>query len=478
MPETPRPYDSGDERALHDEPEAPPGSKPLVPKKRNLSKIAGLAAAGAAVFGAGYAERTREEVQPSYSVEQEYTSTREALRAEYEKTGNLPSVDTCTELILAHDLEAYTERAPEGAKVLGAELRTKYHELVAKVLQEALTPQQKPEAPLAALPRSHALEVLLRLKTVLQKNIGTTYNQESDTMVDPLLHGKYQCRSGTLSLVLMALEAEQKDRALFAGGEALVEIYTDGHVEPGLLLKDGTLIAVEMTSAGPAVRNFGKLPDIKSPMQVVRADHATYQDALDTSAHRDKAMILDNAPKGASTLPVGKKGNSRFGFGVPKVPEGDLPMSSVNVLPAEDTFNTERLFQQMEKVESDQELLENIVNPLEKKIVQDFLILRRTVNNYFQQHADILNPMLVRIQAKEKIPEKELQQAQDAINNLARDLEVYVVANNLDAQYDRANTILAKHDLKFQKATPIKIVWTLQHNALVLRDKWEKLPRK
>ncbi len=444
--------------------------KPLATKTKKgiFPKALGIAAVGAAAFSAGYLERQREGLDKNpYDVRQEYNTAREKRRSKYETTGELPSIAIWVEFILAHDLVAYMGSEAPPLKISGIELRNQYHELADEILREALGEKEKPESELKGLPKSHALEVLLRLKSAFQKHVGTTYNRDSDSLVDAIVNHKYQCRSGALSLILLAMEASQREN-IFSDGETLVEIYTDGHVEPGLLLKDRTLIGIEMTSAGNGVRNFGNMDKIKEPIRVVLADHAAYQDAL--GAETLKGTILhDTVPEGTPAPQTPNKQQGKFGFGVPKVPEGDLSMATANFLPAEMAFDQGDLSRRMEKIESDADILNAITNLTEREYVRTYFIHHRIIDKYYNQHLEILDAMKKKIK-KQNLPEEEIANAAKEINRLANSLEQYVKANDLDNHCQTAEDILNKYKRELiVRALPSETVQILRNNAKNLR---------
>lgn len=431
------------------------------------------AAAAVGVGALAYLEREKLGIGALPDVRKEYAAKREALNAQYEKTGELPDLSSRTELILLHDLEAYMERDARSKRISSKDFKGRYDAFSAQVMRDAA--DDKNAGPVG-LPKSRGLDKLLRLKSAFQKNAGTTYNRSSDSVADPIVEQRHQCRSGTLGLLLLALEAAEREKGFFADGETLVSVYTEGHVAPALLLKDGTLVALEMTSAGNGVRNFGKMTDIKGPIRVVRADHGTYQEALDTAAHRDKAVLFDTVPKGeAKGGSVRHAARGQFGFGEPKVAEGDLPMPSANVLPSEDVFDESRLFNRMERVQSEKELLQIIISSEEREFVRDYLIHHRTVINYYNAYVEIFNQVenITEGNRNKRVTRQEFLAAEREIIRLADSIDAYARANNLDEQYVKSQQILAKYSssvsVRMATIAPGNIANVMRNNLELLR---------
>ncbi len=451
--------------------EAPPSEETPPSGISRRQFIAGAATATGAVI-AGYLNREKLGVGDLPDVQAEYAAKREALHDEYERTGKLPDFDARKELALLQDLKAYMERSSDSERMNAKDFRAKYEAFASRVQDDAV--REPVELP-ANLPKGGALQKLLSLKAAFQKSAGTTYNKKHDSIADPILEKRYQCRSGTQSLLLLAQEAAEKEDFL-SGGEILVAVYTTGHVQPGLLRKDGTLFTLEMTSAGNGIRNFGSMKNVKSPICVVRADHGIFQESLDTNAHRDKAVLYETVkevrpPERGTMTRIGK-----FGFGDPRVPEGDIEMPKADMLPAEDVFNESRLFNRMERVPGDDELLQAVTNPQEKEYVREFLIHNRTILSYYTAHADVFNRIADGIESG-PVSHNEFAIAEQELLRLASTLEAYADANNLDEGYVQSKAILERHNVRLLTKMPSDIGIAIRHNTVVLRSRWEKSRR-
>ena len=434
--------------------------------------IAGTAATIAAA-GLAYLEREKLGVGDLPDVQKEYAAKREALHTDYERTGGLPDLDARKELVLLQDLAAYMGRSSKSERMSAKDFRAKYEAFALRVQSDAVRESVEPPA---NLPKGDALQKLLSLKAAFQKSAGTTYNKAHDSIADPILERRYQCRSGTQSLLLLAQEAAEKEDFL-SGGEILVAVYTTGHVQPGLLLKDGTLFTLEMTSTGNGIRNFGRMENIKSPICVARADHGMFQETLDTDAHRDKAVLYETVrevrpPERGTMARIGK-----FGFGDPRIPEGDIEMPKADMLPAEDVFNESRLFNRMERIQSEEELLQAVKNPQEKEYVREFLIHNRTILNYYSAHADVFNKVADVMEGGGVVSQGEVTTAEQELLRIADALETYVRANNLDERYTQSHTFLRKNGVKLVTKLPSDIGLAIRHNTQVLRSRWEKRKR-
>lgn len=438
--------------------------------RRKFVAVAAGAAAGAGVLA--YLGREKLGFGDLPETRKRYAEQRDAQRAEYERTGTLPDVVACAELILLHDQVAYMERGSKSERMPFNAFKKRYDAFSAKVLADAA---EDTEAAPAGVPQSQGLEKLLRFKRAFQKQAGTTYNRDHDALPDPLLERRYQCRSGTLALEMLALHAAEKERVL-GDGETLVSVYTDGHVEPGLLLKDETLVALEMTSAGSGVRNFGKMASIKGPIRVVRADHALYQEALDTDAHRERAVLYETVTE--KTLAEGRASGERtmnklgrFGFGEPKVPSGDIPMSQADMLPADDVFDEARLYNRMERVQSEEEVLQMIPDAREREFVRNYMVHHRTLIGYHNNYIDAFNRVenLSQTNKGRRVSLQEFQAAEREMLRLTDALEAYARANELDAQYAQAQQILSAHGKTITTVSPSDIARVMRSNLDILR---------
>jgi len=426
--------------------------------------IAGAAVAGAATLG--YLAREELGFGPLSKVQEEYDTKSIAHRADYERTGELPDFAARKEMVLLHDLQGYMERS--GSERMSVETFAKrYDNFFASAYRDAAAAEV--DIP-AGVPKSPALKALLRLKSGFQKNAGTTYNKAHAMLPDPVAERRYQCRSGTLGLELLALEVAEKED-LFADGETLVSVFTVGHVQPGLLLKDGTLVTLEMTTAGSGIRNFGRMKEITKPIRVVRADRAMYQEALGTEAHRSTAILYQTVE---DVPPPGEwQRTGMFGFGSVKIPDGDIEMTSAHTLPVDDVFDQNRLYDRMEREPSDEELLQIVTDPSEKAYVRNYLAQHRTVNDYYKRYASIVNRIEDFSQERraKPVPQAEFESGAGEILRIAGDLDAFVRANNLDEFYFKTESILKKYNPALQMATvpPSDVVRVMRSNVELLR---------
>lgn len=431
--------------------------------------IAGAASAALGAATLGYLGREKLGFGPLADVREAHAEKREAVSSEYERTGELPTFAERKALVILHDLEDYMERSGDSERMSAEAFTKRYDEFYANAYRDAAAAQVRiPEG----IPKSPALETLLKLKTGFQKNAGTTYNRDAATLPDPVVERHYQCRSGTLGLELLTLEVAEKENVT-ARGETLVSVYTEGHVQPGVLLKDGTLLTVEMTSAGHGIRNFGNMRDIKLPMRVVRADHGMLQEALHTESHRDKAVLYETVrdvrPPETGTMPR----LGIFGFGEPKVPAGDIQMPSADVLPASDAFQSDRLYNRMEQEPGDEELLGVVTDPQDKTYARNYLVQHRTVNEYYKRYAPIVNGIenLSPEGRANPVPQAEFESGAQEILRIANELDAFVRANNLDEQYFKTEAIIRKYSSTIRMATvpPSDVVRVMRSNIELLR---------
>ena len=450
-------------------PETPPAGEQPKPALNRRKFIATAAAATGATLA--YLNREKLGFGPLSKVREEHATKREGLKSDYERTGELPDFAARKELILLTDLKEYMERDSDSVRMTHEEWRSRYDAFYEKVFADAATGTET--AP-PGIPVSPALDVLLKLKAAFQKHAGTTYNREHSALPDPVVEKRYQCRSGTLGLEMLALQVAEQEE-LFAAGETLVSVYTEGHVQPGLLLKGGTLVTVEMTSAGSGVRNFGKMTDIKKPIRVVRADHGTFQEALGSDAQRKKAILFETVVDRTPPLQAGERGFQklgRFGFGDPRVPEGDIQMPDADVLPADDVFNDSRLFNRMERKESEEELLQKIPNGQEREYVRNYMVHHRTVIEYYNAHVMRFNEVenITQGNQNRKVPLQTFLAAEQEISRLADALDAYTRANNLDNQYVRAQEILARYNQTITTVAPSDVTRAIRGNLRLLKN--------
>ena len=441
----------------HEQP--PHGSEqPKISRRKFLTAAA--TAVGAATLG--YVEREKLGFGTLPEVREAFTNAKEAQKSQYEATGELPELETQRRLELLHELTAYMERG--GERTTEGDFDKKFSAFSAAVLQNSAT--REITLP-GAVPQSPALKKMVALKLAFHEQAGTTYNEEHHTAADPVLERRTQCRSGTVALLMLAMEAaKQPDHV---GGETLVMIHTHGHVQPGLLTRDGTLVALEMTSAGQGVRDFGQMKDIKKPIRVVRADHALYQEALDTEAHREKAILFATVE---DVLPPGEwQRAGKFGFGVAQVPKGDRPMAHADMLPADDVFDGERVYDRMERLESEEEILQLIRDPKEQQFVREYMVHLRTIRKYYNEYVGIFNTVENMSQANRgrRIPEPDFKAAEEAMSRLVEAVESYAAANQLEGPYDRSQAILARYGKEILQRSPKGIVAAMRNNLAVLR---------
>ena len=433
-------------------------------KEGGISRRKFIAGAGAALGAAtlGYLGREKLGFGTYPKVREAFEAEREAQRAEYEKTGELPELAVQRKLELLHELAQYMERG--GERVAEADFGTRFGEFSDAVRHNIITEMSLP----IGSPDSEPLRRLTSMKLAFHEQAGTTYNREHHTVADPVLEKRTQCRSGTHALLMIAME-EAQGRA--PERETLVMIHTIGHVQPGLLLRDGTLVALEMTSAGKGIRSMGKMTDITKPIRVVRADHGMYQEALGTEAHRDKAVLFETV---RDVAPPGEwQRTGMFGFGKADVPEGDRPMPHADMLPAGDLFDGDGVYSRMETDPSDEELLEVITDGADKAYARNYLIQHRTVNEYYKRYAPIVN-RIENLSAEGRarpVSQAEFESGAAEILRIASELESFVRANNLDEQYFKTEAIIRKYSSTIKMATvpPSDVVRVMRSNVELLR---------
>lgn len=163
--------------------------------------------------------------------------------------------------------------------------------------------------------------VKLALHDRLAKDRPPHYWGEKSNIVDLIRTGDYQCRSGSRMLLLALLENAD---ALLQEGERLVVIYSNHHVQVGLLTPERRVIAFEMTKSEKGIQDLGSMEKIEARVFITDAKHELTQAALNTQAHSQETVLLKNFshtdPPFKNFADVFDK-RGEFGGGAIRVPE-------------------------------------------------------------------------------------------------------------------------------------------------------------
>ncbi len=193
----------------------------------------------------------------------------------------------------------------------------------------------------------------LTLKEAYEKHIeskGTplTYQKDAVTLMDIKEKIQMQCYSGTMLNHIVTRRAVRLDSLLKSNP---VVIFTEGHVQPGNMVKDGAgnwaLNGVETTASGPAQVEFGPAKDLEGDILVVdaqlfeivevfknylsNADEAV-SDALEQTAKKYGIQLSKanadslKSVKNQKVFTAKSANSTPFAFGIPE-DVGDKPLS-------------------------------------------------------------------------------------------------------------------------------------------------------
>ncbi len=173
-----------------------------------------------------------------------------------------------------------------------------------------------------------SMQLLLRLQQSFEGQCPqhVTYNRSADSVLS-VPQGRLQCRSGTRMFILATHRTLA--RAL-QDGEELVEIYTTGHVRPGLITADGQIFGLEMTQRGGGAEYVGQRTAPPPDVRIVRADDALAQEVLHLPQQHQPRALIDTVSPQAQAQGDRSRYQGRFGFGPIAAPEGDQQIQTLS----------------------------------------------------------------------------------------------------------------------------------------------------
>lgn len=461
------------------------------PNRRRFLLAAGSAVASLAALGTlGYWQRNRVRgvlttmgIGPLATMQAEWEAERAPLASEYLRTGELPPEDVRRRLYLRRDWSHYLGREfDETVRPFQDFEREQYEPFCNYVFERYRAQRLEHRETVRDFLESPTLEALSDLKAAFHEQAGHTYNRDNATVIDPVLQQRLQCKSGTRSFLLLAerLHAQEK---LLQEGETLVEVYTNGHVHPGLLLPNGRLIAFEMTTNGEGYKDFGVMKAIDQPIQVVRADHAMFQSALGVRAFGETVVLHDTVPPemaavprglsltgGGVALSGGKAVNTDWvGFGSAQVDEGDKDMLGIDYIPAQSSWSEAGPYDAMREEPSDKELLGRVTDPHDRAILRELFRHQDVIHQYWIRHGMILNPIL---EHPERYQLADVLEAVRKCGDVLDELHVYIERNDLERKHREAERIVRSYDLEIVIKSPVEQSDAIKHNAEVAADRW------
>lgn len=295
-------------------------SEPFVTRRVAVAGIAGLLSGiGLGVGGRLLFESDSEEAD------------RERLRAHYLRTRTIEDTETLRDLYVSYEWDALRRAGTSGIHSLEQERQgvRRFLDHVQGGFIRGLRENSKKED---GSKQGGTLHLLSMLKDSFEGNYpqDMVYNEGANSILY-VPHGKVQCRSGTRLFVLSAMH-------ILGGslreGEQLVEVYSKGHVRPGVVISDGQIYALEMTERGGAVEYLGSLENPPQGLRVVRVEDALVQGALGLSRQELRPPLVDTVPKGVGGVTKqggrGVQFDDTYAFGESDVPSGDRELPQVS----------------------------------------------------------------------------------------------------------------------------------------------------
>ena len=321
---------------------------------------------------------------------------------------------------------------------------------------------------------------MIALKLAVFEALGQSikYNKEFNSVLDPIVNQRLQCRSATQLFLQFAREFDQD---LLKAGEQLVVIYTDTHALPGKLDTTGELRAYEMTSSGAGFVDFGPLEQCTVPMRVCKSDHVAAQAILGTRIHSELVIVHDTLGSTTFTgsyekpiaLAAGKGEGSSvanlisgamnsatecFGFSSGKVtvPEGDQEIFARSYISSSNYQSSSAPVPDSSSSGADTVALDRLPAS-ERRTVMNYLQHNQYFVDCWDRQAGILN------NDQSTIGEKKI-----LFRQLINEMETYWDRNAISSARDMAGDVLAPRGLE-PSIEPAAIFNKIQHNWSVLQ---------
>lgn len=303
---------------------------------------------------------------------------------------------------------------------------------------------------------------IVSTKLALHDELGpeSCYWAKRNNIMDGVVSRDIQCRSGSRLLQLALL----RDSAQWLQpGERLVTIHTNHHIQAGLLLQNGRLIAFEMTKLGKGIQDLGPMKDITAPTMVTDACHDIAQAGLNLRAHDKQTVLFDNVPKDYARTdamfdqktPFGGGGlrsgfsfgtggsveatTDRYGFGNGKVeiPDERVPMTKMDRIPSNfSTAGEGNVYDTVRETAKGEG----------REIFRHLTAEEASAVRAYEQHTPVLSRHVARLKpAFERIANGESADVSADVNivlEAVRGIDEYMDANDVDRLYDEYDRAL------------------------------------
>jgi hypothetical protein len=240
-------------------------------------------------------------------LERDILRDREVFAREYLRSGEMPGdVEEAARLFIHTELARHLREHPGEEEVDGEEfMRRVYRPFMEGVRshferrQEEIDPVHSDNTDTAMF-GTPSVALMVNAKEALQDRIGGGfYWRRKNNIVDALTNAEFQCRSGSRLLLLTFLETVY---GRLQEGERLIVVYSNHHMQTGLLTADGRVVVFDMTKSAKGIQYLGPMREIKKPVMVLDAAHDLAQAGINRSAHPDQTILYDNVPENFTSL--------------------------------------------------------------------------------------------------------------------------------------------------------------------------------
>lgn len=317
-------------------------------------------------------------------------------------------------------------------------------------VEESLAKRKKERKPLELSdgPLPESVQELVDMKLVLDDVLGKdmAYQKGMSSVIDPILGKKLQCQSGTRLFVMMALLQDlPSDKA-----DILVEIYTEGHVLPGVLLADKSLYGIDMTVSGPGIKRFGPLDGIKIPIRVIHAERGLVQSVV-RLWEASFAVIADKAVSKSSQWKAWEENRGQknpFGFGEPNGSEGPHPLPHQTEIEEPPSVGS----QASQAKEASGHYIFDLLTKLEREgRREDAQVIREYYGHYryfFDRYFDFIGIMRP-LMRNPSVPQEEYERIVSELERFFAGLEEYIEQHRIWKLKTKTFKILEQHGTPF-----------------------------
>jgi len=449
--------------------------------RRWFLRIAG----GALLAGAGSEAARRMGVFEGEAANHELVSSletatldqREMFARDYLSDPNLSPerMEQSATLFVQNELIRYLKRNPDNTELDHTTFQaTVYEPFMNGVSDRFSERQQKADPTDSANPDTRefstpSVALIANAKLALHDQIGNEqyYFGENDNIIDPMMTAEMQCRSGS-RLLLLALYRNVADK--LQPDEKLVVIYSNTHMQTGLLTANGRVIAFEMTKSGKGIQDLGQINQITRPVQILDAGHDLAQAAINRKTHPEQSVLLDTVPDGYTSLDsifdktgefgggcitmpsfnhgIGGSKNSttdQYGFadGTVEIPSDRKPITPADYLPI--NLSTSRETGRGGETSANQntngvyDTLQSAEDTMGVDIASMMTSEEKMAIAEFEQHSAALSPDLNEIASSYKLIMRDrnadVRKELEDIFTSGRRLTAYMDANGIDAKH-------------------------------------------